>query len=76
MNQINNNMKRLFSLPAIGLMLSLILANKIASAQTYFTTEVIGKGKPMILIHGLYCNGEVWKETVDRYKDKYECHVS
>lgn len=68
-------MKRLFSLPAIGLMLTMLLAYEISSAQTYFTVEVIGKGKPMILIHGLYCNGDVWKETVERYKNNYECHI-
>lgn len=68
-------MKRLFSLPAIGLILALLLGAKLSEAQTFFTTEVTGKGKPMILIHGLYCNGEVWKETVERYKNEYECHV-
>src|SRR6187402_1331113 len=68
-------MKRLFSLPAIGLVLALLLGSKLMHAQTFFTAEVTGKGKPMILIHGLYCNGEVWKETVERYKNEYECHV-
>ena len=68
-------MKRILSLPTIGLMFALLLSSKLAKAQTFFTVEVIGKGKPMILIHGLYCNGEVWKETVDRYKNEYECHV-
>ena len=68
-------MKRLLSLPAIGIMLTLLLANKIATAQTYFTVEVVGKGKPMILIHGLYCNGDVWKETVEHYKKDDECHI-
>jgi pimeloyl-ACP methyl ester carboxylesterase len=44
-------------------------------SQTYFKVEVQGKGKPMILIHGLYCTSDVWKETVERYKKDYECHV-
>ena len=68
-------MKRLFSIPAIGLLLVLLLANKIATAQIYFTADVKGKGKPMILIHGLYCSGDVWKETVERYQNEYECHI-
>src|SRR6188768_1689332 len=68
-------MKRIFSLPTIGLILALLLGTKVAQAQTFFTVEVTGKGQPMILIHGLYCNGEVWKETVERYKNEYECHV-
>jgi pimeloyl-ACP methyl ester carboxylesterase len=68
-------MKRLFSIPAIGLILASLLASKLSSAQTYFTVDVKGKGKPMILIHGLYCSGDVWKETVERYQKEYECHV-
>jgi N-formylmaleamate deformylase len=68
-------MKRLFSVPTIGLILAFMFATEVASAQSLFTVEVTGKGKPMILIHGLYCSGEVWKETVAHYKDKYECHV-
>jgi pimeloyl-ACP methyl ester carboxylesterase len=46
-----------------------------ANGQSLFKVDVVGKGKPMILIPGLYCGGEVWKETVDHYKDRYECHV-
>jgi len=68
-------MKRIYSIPAIGLLLSFLLANLIVNGQSKFTVQVTGKGKPMILIHGLYCTGEVWKETVDHYKDRYECHV-
>ena len=40
-----------------------------------FTVKVIGKGKPMLLIPGYSCSGEVWNETVEQLKDKYECHV-
>ena len=68
-------MKRFFSIPAIGLILSLLLASKLSQAQTYFTAEVKGKGKPMILIHGFYCSGDVWKEVVERYQNNYECHI-
>ncbi|MBS1487996.1 MAG: alpha/beta hydrolase [Bacteroidetes bacterium] len=46
-----------------------------ADAQQMFTVDVKGQGKPIIFIHGLYCSGEVWNETVDRYKKNYECHV-
>lgn len=73
--QNTKTMKRIYSLPAIGLLLSFLLANLIANGQAHFTVNVTGKGKPMILIHGLYCSGEVWKETVARYQDRYECHV-
>ncbi|MBS1681961.1 MAG: alpha/beta hydrolase [Bacteroidetes bacterium] len=46
-----------------------------AQAQQLFTAKVSGQGKPLILIHGLYCSGDVWKETVEHLKDRYECHV-
>ncbi len=42
---------------------------------TSFKVEVIGRGKPMILIPGLSSSGEVWESTVARYKNKYQCHV-
>lgn len=44
-------------------------------AQTMFTVEKKGKGSPMVLIHGLYCSGEVWQETVKHYQNSYECHI-
>lgn len=68
-------MKRVYSIPAIGLVLCLLLVSKLAKAQSYFSVEIKGKGQPMILIHGLYCSGEVWKETVARYEKNYECHI-
>jgi len=37
--------------------------------------EVTGKGRPMILIPGLSCGGNVWDGTVAHFKDAYECHV-
>jgi pimeloyl-ACP methyl ester carboxylesterase len=46
-----------------------------AEAQQLFTVEIKGHGKPIIFIHGLYCSGEVWKETVEHYQKNYECHV-
>lgn len=68
-------MKRLYSIPAIGLIFCFLLASKLLNAQSFFSAEVKGKGKPMILIHGLYCNGDVWKETVERYQKDHECHI-
>lgn len=46
-----------------------------AAGAKAFVVETIGKGRPMILIPGLLSSGEVWRTTVDRYKDRYECHV-
>src|SRR6476620_7915475 len=46
-----------------------------ANGQQMFSVDVKGKGKPIIFIHGLYCSGDVWKETVERYQKNYQCHV-
>jgi pimeloyl-ACP methyl ester carboxylesterase len=46
-----------------------------AKADYPFAVKVTGSGKPMILIPGLACSGEVWDSTVERFKDRYECHV-
>jgi N-formylmaleamate deformylase len=40
-----------------------------------FSVQLVGHGKPMILIPGLTCGGDVWKTTVEHFKDRYECHV-
>jgi len=40
-----------------------------------FKVTVIGKGKPIILIPGLSCSGDVWSQTVDSLKNNYECHI-
>jgi N-formylmaleamate deformylase len=40
-----------------------------------FSVVVTGSGRPMILIPGLSCGGNVWDGTVARLKDHYECHV-
>lgn len=37
--------------------------------------KVEGKGKAMILIPGLTCHGDVWEETVEKYKSSYKCHI-
>ena len=55
---------------------TLFLANAPETAAEYpFAVKVAGAGKPMILIPGLACSGEVWDSTVARFKDRHECHV-
>lgn len=46
-----------------------------ASKAKPFSVQVVGHGKPMILIPGLTCGANVWDSTVDHFKDHYECHV-
>lgn len=53
-----------------------IAAFKTTAQQTKaFTVTITGKGQPVILIPGFSCSGDVWKETVDHLKNKYQCHV-
>jgi len=40
-----------------------------------FKVTIIGKGKPIILIPGLSCSGDVWSQTVDSLKNNYQCHI-
>jgi len=40
-----------------------------------FGVEVKGKGRPVVLIPGLGCPGEVWDETVAHLGEGYETHV-
>lgn len=63
-------MKKAFAI----LIISLIVFNSNAQTNA-FKVEVTGHGKPIILIPGYSCSGEVWKETVAHLKDRYECHV-
>jgi pimeloyl-ACP methyl ester carboxylesterase len=56
------------------LLIALALTTGLAAEQP-FQVKVTGHGRPMILIPGLSCPGEVWDGTVARYKDRYEMHV-
>jgi pimeloyl-ACP methyl ester carboxylesterase len=45
------------------------------SQHNAFKVKVTGKGQPVILIPGYSCSGEVWNETVEHLKSRFECHV-
>src|ERR1700689_4316516 len=69
---------RLYSGRMTKHLLSLFLLGAAAFAQSpapSFHVDIIGKGKPMILIPGFASSGKTWDSTVARYKDRYECHV-
>ncbi|NJM25533.1 MAG: alpha/beta hydrolase [Bacteroidia bacterium] len=68
-------MKKVISVPAILLLLGTLLVGLTAKAQPHFTAKVSGKGSPVIFVHGLYCTGSVWDETIKRYASGNECHV-
>jgi len=40
-----------------------------------FAVQKEGHGRPMIFIPGLYCSGEVWKETVKHFSSHYTCYT-
>src|SRR5579862_7948132 len=46
-----------------------------AQASYSFQVKVVGHGKPVILIPGLTCTGDVWDGTVAQLSDHYQCHV-
>lgn len=55
-----------------------VLAEMTAQEDTKtpaFQVNVHGKGETMFLIPGLSCSGNVWNETVEKYKNTYEIHV-
>lgn len=55
---------------------SAVAAPAAVAANGYpFSVTVTGKGRPMILVPGLACSGDVWKPTVDHFSANYECHV-
>lgn len=56
--------------------LTTLVFSTAAFAAEPFAVTVSGSGTPaMIFIPGLACSGDVWKETVDHFKGKHECHV-
>jgi len=57
------------------LVLAVLLAQVGYAQQKAFSVTVTGKGQPIILIPGYSCSGEVWQETVDHLKNRYQCHV-
>jgi len=70
------------SRPSALVILTLVLTAFFSSfawsqdrAPHSFRVEVSGHGRPMILIPGLASSGDTWKTTVERYRDRFECHV-
>ena len=45
-------------------------------AQKYlFASEVSGRGKPMILVPGLFSPASVWDGVVEHYRGQFQIHV-
>lgn len=54
-----------------------VQAGQGVSVERAFQVRVVGApaGRPMILIPGLGCAGNVWESTVRHYQDRYSIHV-
>ncbi len=46
-----------------------------ATTPAQLDARVVGKGKPMIMIPGLTCDGAVWDSTIKAMGDNYQYHV-
>ena len=76
-------MKHLFSTSKTFLYAALILfamhcpasLNAQPASAYSFNVKIIGKGKPVILIPGLDCSGDVWDATADHLKNNFECYI-
>ncbi|PSL45387.1 pimeloyl-ACP methyl ester carboxylesterase [Chitinophaga niastensis] len=77
-------MKHLFFVPRSKTLLiifqMILLAGSTTSlfAQTSeisFNVKKEGSGRPMILIPGLYCSGDVWDDAAVHFSKNFECHI-
>lgn len=69
-------MKNLIKKSRIILLIAgLLFSAHILKSENIISTKVIGKGQPMILIHGMSCSADVWSDVVNRYKSNYEIHL-
>lgn len=69
-------MKKLFlKLPIVVFSIALLMMAVEAKSEKILSTTIVGKGQPMILIHGMSCSADVWKNVTEHYKKDYEIHL-
>ncbi|MDA7716935.1 alpha/beta hydrolase [bacterium] len=59
----------------VCILLSLLSRGQHSENHASFQVSVEGKGETMFLIPGLSCSANVWKETVNVFKDTYKIHT-
>lgn len=59
----------------VCILMAVLKTFNVSAAPHLISTQIIGKGQPMILIHGMSCSSDVWDEFVERYQGKYELHL-
>ena len=71
------NLNQLSTTQIIALIFALLVAlNVFPQAKYPFEVKISGEGtKNIVLIPGLSCSGDVWNETVVRYKKEYKCYT-
>lgn len=65
----------IYKLHTFLVVLVFLLFSHLMKAQGILSTTVVGKGHPMILIHGMSCSAEVWSEVTAHYQKDYEIHL-
>jgi pimeloyl-ACP methyl ester carboxylesterase len=70
-----NERQRVVAALAVLLVLGASESPSSKAKKQPFAVKVVGSGRPMILIPGLMCSGEVWDGMVEHFKGKYQCHV-
>lgn len=63
------------SVAALALVLAYAATAGAQSPHPSFDVRVTGTGPAIVLIPGLLSTGEVWRTTVERYKDRHTLHV-
>ena len=71
---MKNLLSRKISYIAILFVFSTIQISGHIEIQS-FEVNVVGEGKPIILIHGFNSSPKTWDKTIDELKDNYECHI-
>jgi pimeloyl-ACP methyl ester carboxylesterase len=69
-------MKKLFLKLQTALLSMVVLMMAMeGKSENILSTTIVGKGQPMILIHGMSCSADVWNEVTEHYKNDYEIHL-
>ncbi len=67
--------KLIFKVQALLFTLTLVFIATTVKSEKILSTTVVGKGQPMILIHGMSCSADVWNDVTEYYKNNYEIHL-
>lgn len=67
--------KLIYKLHTVFFALAILFMVNTMKAEGIISTTIVGKGQPMILIHGMSCSADVWNEVTEHYKNDYEIHL-